>query len=162
MPISPLTDTAYTLTCTGAGGTTSSAGNIQVVVPVPAPAPIQKKERVCIVLKIEFDTGKAVIKPKYHAEIGKVAEFMKKYPESNGVIEGHTDTVGGYQYNIKLSDRRAASVRTYLVDKYGIAAERLSSKGYGYTKPVATNKTKAGRQKNRRIQATYDCVIITK
>jgi OOP family OmpA-OmpF porin len=162
MPITPEIDTAYTLTCTGAGGTTSSAGNIQVVAPAPAPAPVQKKERVCIVLKIEFDTGKAVIKPKYHAEIGKVAEFMKKYPEANGVIEGHTDTVGGKAYNQKLSERRAASVRTYLVDKYGIAAERLASKGYGYTKPIATNKTKAGRQKNRRIQATYDCVIITK
>lgn len=158
MPITPLIDTAYTLTCTGAGGTTSSAGNIQVIVPPP----VQKKERICIVLKIEFDTGKAVIKPRYHAEIGKVAEFMNKYPEAHGVIEGHTDTVGGKAYNQKLSERRAASVRTYLVDNYGIAAERLSSKGYGFTKPIATNKTKAGRQKNRRIEATYDCIIITK
>jgi len=155
MPITPLASTDYTLTCTGAGGTTSSAGNIQVVVPA-------KKERICIVLKIEFDTGKAVIKPKYHAEVGKVAEFMKKYPESNGVIEGHTDTVGGKEYNQKLSERRAASVRTYLVEKYGIAAERLTSKGYGYSKPIATNKTKAGKQKNRRIEATFDCVIVTK
>jgi len=160
MAITPLADTAYTLTCTGAGGTTSSAGNIQVI--IPPPPPVQKKERICIVLHIEFDTGKAIIKPQYHEEIGKVAEFMKKYPESNGVIEGHTDTVGGYEYNIKLSERRAASVRTYLVDKYGIAPERLSSKGYGYTKPVATNKTKAGRQKNRRIEATFDCVIVAK
>jgi len=160
MTITPQADTAYTLTCTGAGGTTSSAGNIQVV--APAPAPVQKKERVCIVLKIEFDTGKAIIKPQYHAEIGKVAEFMKKYPEANGVIEGHTDNVGGKAYNQKLSERRAASVRTYLVEKYGIAPERLSSKGYGFTKPIATNKTKAGRQKNRRIQATYDCIIVTK
>jgi OOP family OmpA-OmpF porin len=155
MPITPLANTDYTLTCTGAGGTTSSAGNIQVVVP-------EKKERICIVLKIEFDTGKAVIKPKYHAEVGKVAEFMKKYPESNGVIEGHTDNVGGKEYNQKLSERRAASVRTYLVEKYGIASERLTSKGYGFSKPIATNKTKAGKQKNRRIEATFDCVIVTK
>lgn len=158
MTITPAADTAYTLTCTGAGGTTSSAGNIQVAAPQPPP----KKEKVCIDLKIEFDTGKADIKPKYHAEIGKVAEFMKKYPEANGVIEGHTDNVGGYDYNMKLSERRAASVRNYLIEKFGIAPDRLTAKGYGYTKPVASNKTKAGRQKNRRIEATFDCVIISK
>lgn len=155
MPVTPTADTAYTLTCTGAGGTTSSAGNLQVTVP-------PKKEKVCIDLKIEFDTGKADIKPKYHEEIGKVAEFMKKYPEANGVIEGHTDNVGGYAYNMKLSERRAASVRNYLIEKFGIAPGRLTSKGYGYTKPIASNKTKAGRQKNRRIEATFDCVVITK
>ncbi len=157
MPITPSADTAYNLTCTGEGGTTSSAGNVTVTVPPPP-----KQEKVCIVLKIEFDTGKADIKPKYHAEIGKVAEFMKKYPESNGVIEGHTDNVGGYNYNMKLSERRAASVRNYLIEKYGIAPARLSSKGYGYSKHIATNKTKAGKQKNRRIEATFDCVIVTK
>lgn len=157
MDITPTADTNYTLTCTGEGGSTSSASSIQVV----APQPVTKKERICITLKIEFDTGKAVIKPRYHEEVGKVAEFMKKYPEANGVIEGHTDTVGGNAYNIKLSQRRAESVRNYLIEKYGIAAERLSSKGYGYTKPVATNKTKEGRQKNRRIDATFDCVIVT-
>ena len=156
--ITPPSDTAYTLTCTGAGGTTSSTGNIQVIVQPPPLAP--KSERICIVLNIEFDTGKAVIRPQYHEEIGKVAEFMKKYPEANGVIEGHTDSVGGSKYNMKLSERRAASVRNYLVEKYGIAADRLSSKGYGFTKPVATNKTKEGRQKNRRIVATFDCIIV--
>ncbi len=157
MPITPSADTAYTLTCTGKGGTTSSSGNVTVTVPPPP-----KQEKVCIVLKIEFDTGKADIKPKYHPEIGKVAEFMKKYPEANGVIEGHTDNVGGYDYNMKLSERRAASVRNYLIEKYGVAPERLSSKGYGYSKPIATNKTKEGRQKNRRIEATFDCVVVTK
>jgi OOP family OmpA-OmpF porin len=161
MPITPSADTVYTLTCAGEGGTTSSSGDIQVTVPVPPAAP--KQEKVCIVLNIEFDTGKADIKPKYHEEIGKVAEFMKKYPEAHGVIEGHTDNVGGSAYNVKLSERRAASVRNYLVEKYGVAPERLSSKGYGYSKPVASNKTKEGRQKNRRIEATFDCVsIITK
>jgi OOP family OmpA-OmpF porin len=132
--------------------------NIGVSVPPPPPKP----EKVCIVLKIEFDTGKADIKPKYHAEIGKVAEFMKQYPEANGVIEGHTDNVGGYKYNMKLSERRAASVRNYLIEKYGVSPERLSSKGYGYTQPVASNKTKEGRQRNRRMEATFDCVIVKK
>lgn len=160
MKITPSSDTVYNLTCTGAGGTTTSRGNIHVSVPPPPPAP--KQEKVCILLKVEFDTNKADIKPKYHDEIGKVAEFMKQYPEANGVIEGHTDNVGGYEKNIKLSERRAASIRNYLIEKYGVAPERLTSKGYGYTKPIAGNKTKEGRQKNRRIEATFDCVIIKK
>lgn len=158
MKITPSADTAYTLTCTGAGGRTTSTGNIRVIAPPPAP----KQEKVCIVLKVEFDTGKADIKSKYHNEIGRVAEFMKKYPEARGTIDGHTDNVGGYGYNMRLSERRAASVRNYLIEKYGIAPARLSSKGYGYTKPVASNKTKEGRQKNRRIEANFDCVVITK
>lgn len=160
MTITPSADTTYTLTCTGAGGSSTSQGEILVSAPPPPPVPEQKK--VCIVLKIEFDTGKADIKPKYHDEIGKVAAFMRQYPDAKGVIEGHTDNVGGYEYNMKLSERRAASVRSYLVEKFDIAPDRLSSKGYGYTKPVASNKTKAGRQKNRRIDATFDCVIVKK
>ncbi|HEY6007808.1 MAG TPA: OmpA family protein, partial [Geobacteraceae bacterium] len=155
--ITPTDDTAYTITCTGDGGTAQSNANVTVVIP-----PEPKKERVCITLAIEFKTGKADIQPKYHGEIGKVAEFMKKYPEANGVIEGHTDNVGGKDYNLKLSDRRAESVRNYLVEKYGIDANRLSSKGYGFSKPIASNATAEGRQKNRRIQATFDCVIIQK
>ena len=129
---------------------------------IKALCPPRKQEKLCITLEIEFDTGKADIKSKYHDEIGKVAAFMKKYPDTKGVIEGHTDNVGGYDDNMKLSERRAASVRNYLVEKYGIAPERLSSKGYGYTKPIADNKTSEGRQKNRRIEANFDCIIIKK
>jgi len=121
--------------------------------PAPAPKPAPVPERICITLKIEFDVNKADIKPKYHNVIGKVADFMKKYPETTAVIEGHTDNRGSYEYNIKLSERRADAVRNYLIEKFGIAPERLSSKGYGYTKPIDTNKTAAGRQKNRRIEA---------
>jgi len=119
-------------------------------------------EKLCIKLEVEFDTGKADVKKKYHDEIGKVAEFLKTYPDSTGTIEGHTDNVGGADMNMKLSQRRADSIRQYLVDNYGIAAERLSAKGYGLTKPVADNKTAAGRQKNRRINASFDCVVIPK
>jgi OOP family OmpA-OmpF porin len=123
--------------------------------PPPKPAP----EKVCMTLKIEFDFDKYDIKPKYHNVIGKVAEFLKKYPKTNAVIEGHTDNRGSYKYNIKLSERRADSVRNYLVDKFGIESERLSTKGYGYTKPIASNKTAEGRQKNRRVDAVIDCII---
>ncbi len=124
-----------------------------------ATAPRPGKEVVCIVLKVEFDTDKADIKPKYHTEIARVAEFMKKHPEANGVIEGHTDNVGSADYNLRLSARRASSVRSYLIEKFGIAPARLTTKGYGMARPVASNKTKEGRQKNRRIEARFDCII---
>ncbi|MHC1698401.1 MAG: OmpA family protein [Geobacteraceae bacterium] len=127
--------------------------------PAPAPKPEPVPEKICMTMKIEFDHNKSDIKPKYHDVIGKVAEFLKKYPKTTAVIEGHTDNKGGYQYNIKLSQSRADSVSKYLVDKFGIEAERLSTKGYGYTKPVASNKTAEGRQKNRRVDAIIDCIV---
>lgn len=129
------------------------------VCPPPAPKPEPVPEKVCMTLKIEFDYDKSDVKPKYHDVIGKVAEFLKKYPNTTAVIEGHTDNRGSYPYNIKLSERRADSVRTYLVDKFEIGQDRLSTKGYGYTKPVAANNTAAGRQKNRRVDAIIDCII---
>ncbi|HEY6838657.1 MAG TPA: OmpA family protein, partial [Geobacteraceae bacterium] len=105
MVVTPAADTAYTITCTGAGGSTTSTANATVTTPVPKQAP--KQEKLCITLAVEFATGKADILPKYHDEIGKVAEFMKTYPDAKGVIEGHTDNVGGKDYNLKLSQRRA-------------------------------------------------------
>ncbi|MDD2338527.1 MAG: OmpA family protein [Geobacteraceae bacterium] len=131
------------------------------VCPPPAPKPEPVPEKICMTLKIEFDFDKSDIKPKYDAVIGKVAEFLKKYPKTTSVIEGHTDNRGSYKYNIKLSERRADSVRNYLIENFGIESERLSTKGYGYTKPIASNKTAEGRQKNRRVDAIIDCIIYT-
>ncbi|RQW85838.1 MAG: OmpA family protein [Geobacter sp.] len=129
--------------------------------PAPAPKPEPVPEKICMTLKIEFDYDKSDVKPKYHEVISKVAEFLKKYPNTNSVIEGHADNRGSYKYNIKLSERRADSVRNYLIEKFGIEPERLSTKGYGYTKPIASNKTAEGRQKNRRVDAVIDCIIYT-
>jgi OOP family OmpA-OmpF porin len=108
-----------------------------------------------ISLKIEFDTAKADIKPKYNDELAKVAAYLKKYPETTVTIEGHTDNVGGEKYNQKLSEQRAESVKKYLVAKLGVDASRISTNGYGLSKPVADNKTKEGKQKNRRIEAIF-------
>ncbi len=129
-----------------------------VAQPEPPPAPAPAPEKICMTLNVEFDYDKSDVKPKYHDVIGKVAEFMKQYPSTTTVIEGHTDNRGKYEYNIKLSERRAENVRNYLVEKFGIESSRLSIKGYGYTKPIATNETAAGRQKNRRIDAMLECV----
>lgn len=122
-------------------------------------APITKApEKVSIALEIEFDTAKADIKSRYHEKIKKVADFMTAYPETTAAIEGHTDNVGNDSDNLKLSERRAESVKAYLIEKFGIASERLSAKGFGPSQPVADNATAAGRQKNRRINAIIESV----
>jgi OOP family OmpA-OmpF porin len=105
---------------------------------------------------MEFDSGKAAVKPQYDEQVKKVADFMNTYPETTAVIEGHTDNVGKDDANVRLSTRRAESVKAYLIQKYGIAAGRLSAKGFGASQPVADNATPEGRQKNRRINAVIE------
>jgi len=116
-------------------------------------------DRLCMNLNMEFDTGKADIKPQYRDEIAKVGDFMKQYPTTTAIIEGHTDNVGSSEFNMKLSKQRADNVVAYLVKNFGIEASRLEAKGYGYTRRIAYNSTAEGRQKNRRINAIIDCVI---
>jgi OOP family OmpA-OmpF porin len=84
---------------------------------------------------------------------------MKTYPETTAVIEGHTDNVGKEESNLRLSTKRAESVRTYLTEKFGIAENRLSARGYGSSRPVADNATPEGRQRNRRIEAVIETTI---
>lgn len=120
------------------------------------PPPAQK---VTIELNVLFDTDKSDIKKKYHDELGKVARFLEKYPTITGTIEGHTDNIASDKYNMKLSQRRAESVKKYLVDKYKIDSKRLTAKGYGETKPIADNATAAGRQKNRRVQGVFEATV---
>jgi len=123
------------------------------------PKEVLSPARLCMGLQIEYDSGKADVKPQYRDEIAKVGNFMKDNPTTTAVIEGHTDNVGGSQFNMKLSQQRAENVVNYLVEKFGIERSRLSAKGYGYTRRIAYNKTPEGRQKNRRINAVIDCVI---
>ena len=77
---------------------------------------------------------------------------MKQNPDKTATISGHTDSTGSEAYNQKLSERRAISVKEEIV-KQGISPDRLDAKGYGEEKPIATNKTKEGRQANRRVEA---------
>jgi OOP family OmpA-OmpF porin len=112
---------------------------------------------------VEFDTAQAVIKRKYHDEIKKVADLMKAHPETNAVIEGHTDNVDVHNEpdrNIRLSQVRADSVRKYLIDEFGIDAARITAVGYGPDKPIASNDTDEGRKKNRRVEAVIEAIQI--
>jgi OmpA-OmpF porin, OOP family len=97
-----------------------------------------------------FDFDKSVVKSKYNKDLETVAELLKKNPGLKIRIEGNTDNIGTEAYNQKLSERRAAAVKDYLVQKYVVDAARIETVGYGLEKPVADNKTKQGRQQNRR------------
>ena len=120
-------------------------------------AAIVEKGRATI--NVQFDNAKSIVKKNYHEEIAKLAAVIKKYPDLKITIEGHTDDVGGLTYNEKLSQRRADAVKNYLVAKFGIKASRLNAKGYGPIRPIESNATKEGRQKNRRVEAAADYII---
>lgn len=138
-----------------------------VVAPPPAPAPAAPKSecpnapkgarldsRGCWVLgDVLFDFDKYKIKPQAYPLLDEVVRVLKKNPDVKIRIDGYTDSIGTPQYNMKLSDRRAKAVVHYLV-KHGIAADRLSFEGHGLTHPIASNKTKEGRAKNRRCELT--------
>jgi OmpA-OmpF porin, OOP family len=100
-----------------------------------------------------FETGKSKLLAKSFPKLNDVVTILNENPTYKVQIDGHTDNVGKEEYNQGLSEERAAAVKAYLVSK-GIAENRLMSTGYGLTKPVADNKTAAGRAKNRRVEMT--------
>ena len=100
---------------------------------------------------ILFDTGKSSIKAESTSVMVDIIQILNEYPTAKFTVEGHTDSVGSEATNQKLSESRANSVRDFLIDK-GIAADRLSAIGYGESKPIATNNTRAGRAQNRRVE----------
>ncbi len=101
--------------------------------------------------KIFFETGKAVILSKSFSILNSVAQAMKDYDQIRIEVQGHTDSDGSANYNRKLSASRANSVRDYLIDA-GIDGQRLEAKGYGEDKPIDTNATEEGKERNRRVE----------
>jgi OOP family OmpA-OmpF porin len=101
---------------------------------------------------IYFDTGQSTIKPESEPTISEIAKLLKSNPALNLYVVGHTDNVGAFDYNIKLSLSRAAAVVDALVKNKGITASRLIPFGAGPTAPVASNKDEEGRSKNRRVE----------
>jgi len=109
---------------------------------------------VAIVLEgITFDVNKTTIKPESENTLMKALKTLNTYQDISVEISGHTDSDGSNKKNQKLSEGRAESVKAWLVAK-GINADRISTKGYGEDKPISDNKTKEGKQKNRRIEFT--------
>jgi outer membrane protein OmpA-like peptidoglycan-associated protein len=111
-----------------------------------------KKDKIEIKQQVQFDTGKATIKPASAELLAEVGDAVRNSSISLVRIEGHTDSVGSARYNEKLSDARANSVRDWLIDKEGIDPDILTARGFGEDKPIASNRTKRGRQQNRRVE----------
>src|SRR4051812_16283799 len=125
---------------------------VLVIVPVVAAT-----QQYCSILDIQFEINQNSVQRESEEKIDKVGIFMRKYPNTTAVIEGHTDEVGTAADNMKLSERRAQNVVSYLVNHGGIASSRLKSVGYGSTRPVSNNTSDAGKRLNRRINAVIAC-----
>ncbi len=116
-----------------------------------------KIERVGEGIKITFDSGllfdidKDQLKSNSEANIANLSRILKKYDDTNILVEGHTDNTGSDEYNQRLSERRATSVSSQL-RATGVAAGRISTKGYGETQAIGDNTTDVGRQQNRRVE----------
>ncbi len=110
-----------------------------------------------VALKVFFETNSANIMPQYFPDLDKLGRVLTllQYSETRLLIAGYTDNVGSDTYNLALAERRAASIKQYLVQKFSnIAPERLTVKGYGKANPIEDNSTPEGRAKNRRIVVT--------
>ncbi|MDO9437752.1 outer membrane protein OmpA [Hydrogenophaga sp.] len=122
-----------------------------VPAPAPAPAPAPVASKVTYAADAFFDFDKAVLKPEGKAKLDDLAGKVSGIALEVVIAVGHTDSTGPAGYNQKLSNRRAEAVKAYLVSK-GIESNRIYTEGKGLTQPVADNKTKEGRAKNRRVE----------
>lgn len=119
--------------------------------PAAAPAPKPAAEKITLAADALFDFDKAVLKPEGKAKLDDLVGKVKGINLEVVIAVGHTDSVGAAGYNQKLSVKRAEAVKAYLVSK-GIEKNRVYTEGKGLTQPVADNKTKEGRAKNRRVE----------
>ena len=120
--------------------------------PAPAkPAPKPVAEKVTLAADVLFDFDKSVLKPEGKAKLDDLAGKIQAIALEVVIAIGHTDSIGSDAYNQKLSVRRAESVKAYLVSR-GVEPNRIYTEGKGEKQPVASNKTKEGRQKNRRVE----------
>jgi OOP family OmpA-OmpF porin len=103
--------------------------------------------------KVLFDINSAKVKSEAYPMLQEAVLIMKKNPDLMVEVDGHADSTGAAEYNMALSEKRAEAVKKYFVDQ-GIDPDRLTTKGFGITKPAASNKTKEGRAKNRRVELT--------
>jgi outer membrane protein OmpA-like peptidoglycan-associated protein len=143
--VCPTTTTRYTLTAIGDGGSRSDSTTVTVAAK-PA-APIDR-----MTLHVNFDTDKYAIRKADMAEMEKAAAFCRKYDGATISIRGYTDSTGSAAYNQGLSERRAETVRKYLVEHGAAKDDRITSEGHGENDPIASNKTAKGRAENRRVE----------
>jgi outer membrane protein OmpA-like peptidoglycan-associated protein len=125
------------------------------VAPAPAPvayvAPEPAAPQKLVLEGVNFDFDKATLRQEDAADLDKNVEALKAWGDVDIEVAGHTDSMGSDAYNMKLSQQRAEAVRNFLISR-GVAADRLTAKGYGESQPVADNATEEGRFKNRRVE----------
>src|SRR5262245_27939526 len=107
---------------------------------------------VSVGLNVLFEFKSDKIVPRYYTDLDKVGQVLERHTDGRFYIEGHTDSIGSDAYNQVLSDKRAESVKRYLVQHFSIPPERLVTIGYGKSKPRETNETDEGRATNRRVE----------
>lgn len=117
----------------------------------------RQMEEYCSMLDIQFEVNNDEIQRVDLERLAVVGTFLKKYPDTNAIVEGHTDNIGSAAANQILSRHRAESVMNYLVKEQRIPASRISAIGYGDTRPIADNATEEGKRANRRINTVIAC-----
>ena len=100
---------------------------------------------------LTFDSNSATVRPGLYAELDRIANVLYQYPQTVTRIEGHTDSQGSEDYNLDLSQRRTDTVKNLLTQR-GLHSDRVETRAFGETMPIATNDTEAGRQLNRRVE----------
>ncbi|MBM4265196.1 MAG: OmpA family protein [Deltaproteobacteria bacterium] len=118
--------------------------------PPEAPPPPPTKQKL-VLRGVNFDFDKYNLRPEATPILDEAAKILNENPGVNIQVQGYTDWIGSDAYNLTLSDRRAETVKDYLVGQ-GVAASRLTAQGFGKADPVATNETEAGRAQNRRVE----------
>lgn len=122
----------------------------------PPPSPVVDKKCFTIELKVEFEFDKSNVRPQYYKTLTEFADLVRSYPNHTVNLEGYTCSIGSDAYNMKLGQRRADSVRSFILKNFkDIDPTRLTAISYGKTKPIASNDTKEGRAHNRRVFATF-------
>jgi outer membrane protein OmpA-like peptidoglycan-associated protein len=114
------------------------------------------EQKRAVTYGIYFDFNKATIKPESEPVLKQIVQAMTDNPTWKLTVEGHADNIGGDPYNLDLSKRRAAAVKQTLVTQYHISADRLSTDGFGASRPVEPNDTLEGRARNRRVELTRE------
>jgi len=121
--------------------------------PKPPPRVELKEDKIQINEKVQFEYNSSKIKPDSFSLLQEVAKVIKDHPSLKKIrVEGHASSEGNDDYNMRLSDARAKAVRDYLIKEGGVAADRLEAKGFGETKPIASNDTEEGKEQNRRVE----------
>lgn len=119
----------------------------------PSKATVLRRENEILIqlFGLNFPSGKSTIEPQNFSLLTKVQDAIDLFPKSNVIVAGHTDSIGDEKKNLQLSQERAETVRQYLLANMGISEERIKAVGYGESQPLASNDTKEGRERNRRI-----------